>query len=89
MLFRSVIKEGQYEGTLPDNSLPDEKLVVLKQADLERLLHTPIETLVSKHPFLAITTLAKALTRQKLEIDRKSTRLNSSHIPLSRMPSSA
>ena len=25
----------------------------------------------------------------KLDIDRKSTRLNSSHIPLSRMPSSA
>ena len=27
--------------------------------------------------------------RQNTQIDRKSTRLNSSHIPLSRMPSSA
>ena len=29
------------------------------------------------------------LDRQIKELDRKSTRLNSSHIPLSRMPSSA
>ena len=29
------------------------------------------------------------LEAQKLQLDRKSTRLNSSHIPLSRMPSSA
>ena len=29
------------------------------------------------------------LTEEDWEIDRKSTRLNSSHIPLSRMPSSA
>ena len=28
-------------------------------------------------------------SNERLELDRKSTRLNSSHIPLSRMPSSA
>ena len=35
-----------------------------------------------------IVTAASELARNTLE-DRKSTRLNSSHIPLSRMPSSA
>ena len=33
--------------------------------------------------------LDSLLLRQEKEEDRKSTRLNSSHIPLSRMPSSA
>ena len=32
---------------------------------------------------------AKVQSDSKLQLDRKSTRLNSSHIPLSRMPSSA
>ena len=36
----------------------------------------------------AARSLATQVTRARLE-DRKSTRLNSSHIPLSRMPSSA
>ena len=34
-------------------------------------------------------TQATIVVRQKADEDRKSTRLNSSHIPLSRMPSSA
>ena len=40
---------------------------------------------------VSLTEIAEAedLPRAYLEQDRKSTRLNSSHIPLSRMPSSA
>ena len=47
------------------------------------------------HQFAPSATFAIALTRfaeplsAELQRDRKSTRLNSSHIPLSRMPSSA
>ena len=33
--------------------------------------------------------LMQKIARLKIGVDRKSTRLNSSHIPLSRMPSSA
>ena len=36
-----------------------------------------------------LQVIAKAPSDYKLVLDRKSTRLNSSHIPLSRMPSSA
>ena len=40
-------------------------------------------------PRLAVYRSTKHLTLQVIDEDRKSTRLNSSHIPLSRMPSSA
>ena len=36
-----------------------------------------------------LNPMPRVLARQDWGIDRKSTRLNSSHIPLSRMPSSA
>ena len=39
-------------------------------------------------PLTAIKTLGQSIFRSGI-LDRKSTRLNSSHIPLSRMPSSA
>ena len=38
---------------------------------------------------LWITLESPSITELAVELDRKSTRLNSSHIPLSRMPSSA
>ena len=41
------------------------------------------------HPFTILSTLPSAGVGALLALDRKSTRLNSSHIPLSRMPSSA
>ena len=37
----------------------------------------------------ALSIFIQFLKETNLQIDRKSTRLNSSHIPLSRMPSSA
>ena len=44
---------------------------------------------VSTNERYAIKILSPALSKDENSIDRKSTRLNSSHIPLSRMPSSA
>ena len=41
------------------------------------------------HEFSSIPGVIEDVTDIVLNIDRKSTRLNSSHIPLSRMPSSA
>ena len=41
------------------------------------------------NPTLMKSALARELITEQFDIDRKSTRLNSSHIPLSRMPSSA
>ena len=51
------------------------------------LLAAPDDQLVRY--MLAMETDREGATDRSLELDRKSTRLNSSHIPLSRMPSSA
>ena len=48
----------------------------------------PVRVLVGLAPGGGTDSVARLIT-QKLAEDRKSTRLNSSHIPLSRMPSSA
>ena len=46
-------------------------------------------TTISEHYGKDVQGLTKIMNRYMTAIDRKSTRLNSSHIPLSRMPSSA
>ena len=53
-----------------------------------KLLNAPIEYIAIENPTpLKVVGLPKQ--SQAIQPDRKSTRLNSSHIPLSRMPSSA
>ena len=49
------------------------------------------DTMTGELVLLANTTTSNVVPRtdQTYDLDRKSTRLNSSHIPLSRMPSSA
>ena len=59
---------------------------------ITRIMRTP--QVIVAHPQLPVKNIRElvALARARpsqLNIDRKSTRLNSSHIPLSRMPSSA
>ena len=44
---------------------------------------------INAHEITALVVRSATKVRQDLIEDRKSTRLNSSHIPLSRMPSSA
>ena len=50
---------------------------------------TLIESTRADHRERADALLAELLPHTGKSVDRKSTRLNSSHIPLSRMPSSA
>ena len=62
-----------------------------------RLLHDSLNYIyglpiyIDEKPNITMAEVARKLEKMKREhgIDRKSTRLNSSHIPLSRMPSSA
>ena len=59
------------------------------------MTQSPASTARDDSAFLQIHNVVKdfggykAVNNVSLDIDRKSTRLNSSHIPLSRMPSSA
>ena len=48
-----------------------------------------LRKLFTKEPIRVAAAIKILLSKDKKWIDRKSTRLNSSHIPLSRMPSSA
>ena len=56
-------------------------------------MYEVIEMQIDKLPFLVMLTELLAIILQKVclefVLDRKSTRLNSSHVALSRMPSSA
>ena len=69
----------------------------IKQISIERLRGTPLPVQVSVIQVSAYIYIAPVVvpyvqndvTNNARYIDRKSTRLNSSHIPLSRMPSSA
>ena len=62
-------------GKILDKVLPDPEAKAKAQMELAKLAQDG--------------ELAKMANETKLFEDRKSTRLNSSHIPLSRMPSSA
>jgi hypothetical protein len=68
---RGTVKEGQYDGTLPEGCGPDEELVVLRKSDLERLLKIPGEELFSKHPNMAMDALVRALCQRKIEMPAK------------------
>ena len=54
---------------------------------LSKIIHESL--LEEKNKSLVLTEDTNISDNLKFHIDRKSTRLNSSHIPLSRMPSSA
>ena len=58
---------------------------VLIESDLGNTLSTKILDAAKTHKGESASSAVRAVLRS----DRKSTRLNSSHIPLSRMPSSA
>ena len=62
-----------------------------KRSLAERIVYDALKMVETKTGSEPIATLKRAMDNIKppLEVDRKSTRLNSSHIPLSRMPSSA
>ena len=65
-------------------------LVALDSAQIAQFAGNGLELLGSgRRPIFAISARAAASLREDQRSDRKSTRLNSSHIPLSRMPSSA
>ena len=51
-----------------------------------KLITGPVSVILELRPKLTVTGKASKVL---IDLDRKSTRLNSSHIPLSRMPSSA
>ena len=57
---------------------------MLSREELEAVFNILIE-----RPFKEVATLIGRIQQEYAALDRKSTRLNSSHIPLSRMPSSA
>ena len=66
-----------------------EELINIKKSLLE--LGGEVELIIKPHPssnYLLLKNILKESGISNLR-DRKSTRLNSSHIPLSRMPSSA
>ena len=66
--------------------LVTDKLVAKEDAD--KLLHERRHNRSEQHPLVVISEQKYKDPRHPKK-DRKSTRLNSSHIPLSRMPSSA
>ena len=65
-----------------------ELLNLRKKIDEKGLTIVPIKIFINERG-LAKLEVAIAKGKKKYDKDRKSTRLNSSHIPLSRMPSSA
>ena len=76
---------SKYIGSSFDNFLEEEGVLAEAEAiAVKRVLAFQLEELM-KAQKLNKTQLAKRMKTR----DRKSTRLNSSHIPLSRMPSSA
>ena len=70
----------------------DERIELLKKGDewdeLTRYIQTVVADAVTQ-AFVDLEQGRNAVREEVVELDRKSTRLNSSHIPLSRMPSSA
>ena len=67
-------------------------IIFRKTSDYQFFLKSPwyrIKKVIEITPKTATETLLQYSTIFKKTADRKSTRLNSSHIPLSRMPSSA
>ena len=79
------------------NSMPHNPLLKLEQSPLEQQQELSLRRWLAQPEFLLleriIKTRATALmlngSANKMTLDRKSTRLNSSHMSESRMPSSA
>ena len=69
-----------------------EKRIAELRADLKKLAADDFDTfchIIGMDDTLAYVGLERMKTYRDWETDRKSTRLNSSHLKLSRMPSSA
>ena len=69
---------------------------VLQKADIERVVDIWLDTNLKAHYFIPgqywkdnIDLVKEMLPQAEVYVDRKSTRLNSSHASKSRMPSSA
>ena len=76
-------------GYMAERTTPDELSRIRRAYELAAEAHSS-QRRKSGEPYIIHPIAVAAIVAEELELgDRKSTRLNSSHIPLSRMPSSA
>ena len=82
----SLITESAVQSTAPQSSGVAERVLIVEDDAPARV---GLEQLVKSWGFAAASATDGEEALEKVTTDRKSTRLNSSHIQKSRMPSSA